>query len=410
VTAPGHPRRVQCQARASEEPGRDSGLRRCAQQERRALPPNLPSVIIGVPTETKDGEARVALTPAGAHVFAKHGHSVLLQAGAGALSGLSDDEYARQGAQIVPTAKAVFDGADLILKVKEPLPPEYPLLRRGQVLFTYLHLASSEELTRALLDSGVIALAYETVQVNGGLPLLLPMSEIAGKLSVQVGAHYLEAQNGGRGVLLGGIPGVPPAEVVVVGGGIVGAHAAGIAAGMGATVTIIDINNQRLRELDALFGGRVVLVYSTPFALERACRFADVLVGAVLVPGARAPRVITEAMVKKMKRGSVIVDVAVDQGGCIETIRPTSHSEPTYELHGVVHYAVPNIPALTPRTATHGLTNATLSYALKIANQGVVDAIRSDPALAKGVNLWEGRIVHPAVAAAFGREAAAIPA
>ena len=367
-------------------------------------------MVVGVPREIKDGEARVALTPAGARALVDEGHAVLVEAGAGAGSGLGDDEYAREGAAVVITASGVFERAELVLKVKEPLPDEYALLRRGQTLFTYLHLASSESLTRALLDAGVIAIAYETVQVDGELPLLFPMSEIAGRLAVQVAAHYLEAQVGGRGVLLGGVPGVPPAEVVVVGGGVVGTYAARVAVGMGAQVTIVDITNRRLRELDELFGGRVVTVYSTPFAIERACRFADVLIGAVLVPGARAPRVITEAMVRQMKPGAVIVDVAVDQGGCCETIRPTSHSDPTYKLHGVVHYAVTNMPALVPRTATHALTNATLSYALRIANQGAAAAVRDDPGLAKGVNLWEGRIVHPAVAEAFGEAPVPLPA
>jgi alanine dehydrogenase len=290
----------------------------------------------------------------------------------------------------------------MILKVKEPLPPEYKLLRPGQILFTYLHLASSRELVRALLNSGVTALGYETVQTDdGSLPLLLPMSEVAGKMSVQIGARLLEAEFGGRGVLLGGVPGVPPAEVVIVGCGVVGANAAKVAIGMGAHVTILDIDHGRLKYLDDVLGGRVITVYANALSVERAAKYADLLVGAVLVPGGAAPKVVTRQMVKQMKSGAVIVDVAVDQGGCVETTRPTSYSNPTYVEYGVIHYAVPNIPAAVPRTSTYALTNATLPWALQIADEGLVRAVRESMALARGVNIAQGKLIHAAVASAF---------
>jgi alanine dehydrogenase len=359
-------------------------------------------MVVGVPKEIKNGEKRVALTPAGVRAFREHGHTVLVETSAGAESRISDADFRRAGAQVVSSAKSLYSRAELVLKVKEPLSPEYGLLRPRQILFTYLHLASSRDLLQALLRSEAIAIGYETVQTDDGqLPLLLPMSEIAGKMSIQIGAHLLEAMNGGRGTLLGGVPGVPPAEVVILGCGTVGTNAAKVAAGMGAHVTILDINHDRLKYLDDVLGANVITVYANAYSIERSATYADLLVGAVLVAGARAPKLLTREMVKKMKPGSVIVDVAVDQGGCVETIRPTSYSRPTYVLHDVLHYAVPNIPAAVPRTATHALTNATLPWALEIADKGLPEALRTSPALGRGVNAAEGQIIHPAVAAAF---------
>jgi alanine dehydrogenase len=360
-------------------------------------------MLVGVPREIKDGENRVAITPAGVSALRHHGHQVLVETAAGEGSGYDDTEYREAGADIAATAAEVFERAQLMLKVKEPLPPEYPRLRKDLVLFTYLHLASSEELTRALLASGITAIGYETVQTDSGtLPLLIPMSEVAGKMAVQVGARYLECDFGGRGTLIGGVPGVPPAEVVIIGCGVVGINAAKVAMGLGAHVTILDADHERLRYLDDIMHGNVITVYSNPYSVGRAARYADLLVGAVLVAGARTPKLVTEDMVRGMKRGSVIVDVAVDQGGCVETIRPTSHSNPVYTLHGVIHYGVPNIPAAVPRTATHALTNATLPYALDLADYGLDEALRRNAALRRGLNLRAGRVIHPAVAAAFG--------
>ena len=364
-------------------------------------------MLVGVPREIKDGENRVAITPAGVSALRHHGHQVLVETGAGEGSGYGDAEYHDAGADIAATAAEVFERAQLMLKVKEPLPPEYPLLRKDLVLFTYLHLASSEELTRSLLAAGITAIGYETVQTDSGsLPLLIPMSEVAGKMAVQVGARYLECDFGGRGTLLGGVPGVPPAEVVIIGCGVVGINAAKVAMGLGAHVTILDVDHERLRYLDDIMHGNVITVYSNPYSVGRAARYADLLVGAVLVAGARAPKLVTEDMVRGMKRGAVIVDVAVDQGGCVETIRPTSHSNPVYTLHGVIHYGVPNIPAAVPRTATHALTNATLPYALDLADYGLDEALRRNAALRRGLNLRAGRVMHPAVAAAFGMQGA----
>ena len=359
-------------------------------------------MVIGVPKEIKDGEQRVASSPAGVRAFCEHGHTVLVQAGAGTGSRIPDAEFRSAGARIIRSAADVFARAELILKVKEPLPPEHQFLRPAKVLFTYLHLASSRELTRAVLDSGVIAIGYETVQTDAGvLPLLVPMSEIAGKMSAQIGARLLEAEFGGRGTLLGGVPGVPPAEVVIVGCGIVGMNAAKVAIGMGAHVTILDINHDRLKYLDDVLGGRVITVYANAYSIERAVKYADLLIGAVLVPGGAAPRVVTRKMVKEMKSGAVIVDVAVDQGGCVETTRPTSHSHPTYLQYGIVHYCVPNIPGAVPRSSTYALTNATLPWALEIADKGLPRALAENKALARGVNIARGKLVHPAVASAF---------
>jgi len=360
-------------------------------------------MIVGVPREIKDGENRVGMTPAGALTLTRRGHRVLVETGAGLASGMADEHYAAAGAEVAPDADTVWAQADLVVKVKEPLPGEFPRMREGQTLFTYLHLASAREVTEALLASRVTAIGYETVQTDsGGLPLLVPMSEIAGKMSVQVGAHYLEAGNGGRGVLLGGVPGVPPAEVVVLGGGVVGVNAVKVAMGMGAHVTVLDINHDRLRHLDDLMQGRLTTVYSNPLTVERAVGYADLVIGAVLVTGARAPRLVTAAMVKEMRPGAVIVDVSVDQGGCVETIRPTSHSQPTYTVDGVIHYAVPNIPAAVPRTATHALTNATLPYVVQLAEMGPEHAARQNREIARGINVAQGMVVHPAVAQAFG--------
>ena len=359
-------------------------------------------MVIGVPREIKDGERRVATSPAGVRAFCDHGHDVLVEAGAGEGSHLSDHEFRDAGARIVRKASDLYRRADMILKVKEPLPPEYDLFREGQILFTYLHLASSRQLADALRRSDMVALGYETVQTpSRELPLLVPMSEIAGKMSIQIGARLLEVEGGGRGTLLGGVPGVPPAEVVIIGCGIVGTNAAKVAIGMGAHVTILDINHDRLKYLDDVLGGRVITVYANAYSVERAAGYADLVIGAVLVPGAAAPTIMTRKMVRGMKRRAVIVDVAVDQGGCIETIRPTSYSDPTYILHEVVHYAVPNIPAAVPRSSTHALTNATLPWALEIADKGISRAISENTSLAKGVNIARGEIVHPAVAEAF---------
>ncbi|WP_227764758.1 alanine dehydrogenase [Zhaonella formicivorans] len=356
-------------------------------------------MIIGVPKEIKDNENRVALTPAGAKALVSRGHQVLVQMGAGQGSGFADVQYSEAGAELVAAPEEVFRRAEMIMKVKEPLPPEYDYFKPGQLLFTYLHLAPEKELTAALLAKEVTGIAYETIQLpNGSLPLLTPMSEVAGRMSVQIGAQFLEKAYGGKGVLLGGVPGVPAAEVVIIGGGVVGLNAAKMAVGLGAQVTIVDINPERLRYLDDIFAGRVKTVVSNYYTIAEAVEKADLLIGAVLLPGKRAPHLVSEEMVQKMQPGSVIVDVAIDQGGCIETIdRVTTHSNPTYVKHGVVHYAVANIPGIVPRTSTFALTNCTLPYALKLADYGL-DAIRADASLAKGVNVYRGKVTYEAVA------------
>ncbi len=359
-------------------------------------------MIVGVPREIKPGEQRVALTPAGARAFAEAGHRVLVERGAGAGSGIRDEDYAAVGAALA-AVDDVWQHAELILKVKEPLPAESPRLRPGQILFTYLHLAPAPELARALRDSQAIAIAYETVQrADGSLPLLTPMSEVAGRLAVQEGAFYLGRAHGGRGILLAGVPGVPRGNVVVVGAGTAGLNAARAAVGLGADVSILDVSLDRLRHVDDLFRGHVVTLVSNSFNLEQVTRRADLLIGAVLVAGARAPRLVTKDMVASMKDGAVIVDISVDQGGCVETIRPTTLLDPVYVVSGVVHYGVANMPALVPRTSTFALTNATLPYALELAAKGAVGTARENPALAKGINIWRGRTVHPAVAEAIG--------
>ncbi|MFO7917251.1 MAG: alanine dehydrogenase [Anaerolineae bacterium] len=362
-------------------------------------------MIVGVPTEIKDSENRVSLTPEGAEALAHDGHHVLVQAGAGAGSGFSDEAYVESGAQILDSAEEVYEAAEMILKVKEPLPSEYSLLRSGLLLFTYLHLAADPSLTERLLEAKVTAIGYETVQrEDGTLPLLVPMSEIAGKMAVQIGAHYLEAPQGGRGVLLGGVPGVLSGSVVILGGGTVGSNAAEVALGLGARVTVIDIDLGRLRYLSQVMHGSLNTIASHRRNIIEAVRRAELVIGAVLIPGARAPILVSEALVGEMAPGSVIIDVAVDQGGCIETSEPTSHSEPTYTVHDVVHYAVPNMPGAVPRTSTYALSNATLPYITKLANLGVEKALVQDPALRRGVNTMEGHVTHEAVAKAFDLE------
>ena len=357
-------------------------------------------MLIGVLKEIKPNEDRVAVTPAGVKALTGAGHRVLIESGAGLGSGISDEVYASAGAELLREPSEIYSRAEMILKVKEPLPQEYSLMREGQILFTYLHLASDKSLTIALLEKKIIAVAYETVQLDSGLlPLLTPMSEIAGKMAVQLGAHYLEKPYGGRGVLLGGVPGVPAADVVIIGAGTVGASAAKVAIGMGAQVSIIDRNLDRLRILDDLYGGRIKTFASNPAHLEQSTRYADLLIGAVLVVGARTPKIVSEEMVKKMKKGSVIIDVAVDQGGSIETIdRVTTHADPIYEKHGVIHYAVSNMPGAVARTSTFALTNATLPYALELANNGCEKAALNNRALARGVNTYRGMLTCRAVA------------
>jgi len=365
-------------------------------------------MLIGVPTEIKNNEFRVAATPAGVAELTLHGHEVLVQAGAGDGSSFPDDEYVAAGATVVPTAAEVWSRAEMIMKVKEPVASEYASIRPGQVLFTYLHLAADRPLTDALIDSGATAIAYETVQLpDRSLPLLSPMSEIAGRLSAQVGANHLMRTKGGRGLLLGGVPGTPKGRVVVIGGGVAGEHAATMALGMGADVTVFDISLPRLRALDARFDGRVTTLRSSAHAIASALRDADLVIGSVLIPGASAPKLVTDAMVADMQPGSVLVDIAIDQGGCFEGSHPTTHDDPTFTVHDSVYYCVANMPGAVPRTSTISLTNATLPYAVAIANQGWEAATSADPALALGVNVHAGQVVNEAVAAAHGLVAAA---
>lgn len=355
---------------------------------------------IGLPKEIKDQEFRVGLTPASVQALCQKGHQVVVELGAGAGSGFTDEAYMRAGATLV-SDPAIAWAQSMVVKVKEPQPSEYRYFRPDLILFTYLHLAAERALTEALLQSGIHAIAYETVTTaDGRLPLLTPMSVIAGRLSVQFGARYLERQQGGRGVLLAGVPGVQPGRVVILGGGVVGTEAAKIAVGMGAQVQIIDINVDRLAYLETLFGSRVELLYSTAAQIEAAVPNADLLIGAVLVPGRKAPILVNKRLVAQMRPGSVIIDVAVDQGGCIETLRPTCHSQPTYVESGVVHFGVPNMPGAVPWSATQALNNATLPYVLKLADKGL-DALMTDSALAAGLNVAKGELVHPAIQAAF---------
>jgi len=362
-------------------------------------------MIVGVPKEIKNHEYRVAMVPAGVKSLVDDGHTVLIQASAGEGSGISDGEYAGAGAQIRPTAEAVYAEADMIVKVKEPLPQEYPLLRQDQILFTYLHLAPAPELTKALLDRGVIGIAYETVQLdNGSLPLLTPMSEVAGRLSIQVAAHWLQKENGGSGVLLGGVPGTPPANVAIIGGGTVGVNAAKMALGMGAHVTILDLSLDRLRYLDDVLGGRLTVLASNDLNVEKAVVEADVVVGALLIPGARAKKVVTRSLISRMRKGSVVVDVAIDQGGCVEGAVPTTHQDPVINIDGVTLFCVANMPGCVARTSTFALTNATFPYASKLANLGYQAALKADPALAKGLNVLRGKLVSKAVAEGVGMD------
>ncbi|RUS49069.1 alanine dehydrogenase [Cohnella sp. AR92] len=362
-------------------------------------------MLIGVPKEIKNNENRVGMTPGAVVSYHKAGHRVLVETNAGAGIGFTDQDYRDAGAEVVETAKEAW-AAEMVVKVKEPLPEEYDFFREGLILYTYLHLAPEAELTRALVERKVTAIAYETIQLdNGSLPLLTPMSEVAGRMSIQIGAHFLEKSHGGKGVLMSGVPGVAPAKVAVVGGGIVGTNAARIALGLGADVSILDINADRLRQLDDLFQGRVKTLMSNPHNIAEAVKAADLVVGAVLIPGARAPRLVTEEMVRGMSPGSVIVDVAIDQGGSIETIdRITTHDQPTYVKHGVVHYAVANMPGAVARTSTIALTNVTTPYGLQIASKGYRQAALDNQALARGINAAEGKVTFQAVAEAHGYE------
>ncbi len=360
-------------------------------------------MIIGVPKEIKDHEYRVSITPDGVQTLCQSGHQVLVEPSAGQGSGFSDEDYVKAGARLAASKKRLFEEADMIVKVKEPLLSECPLFRPDQILFTFLHLAALPDLTKALLDAKVTAIAYETTeQEDGSLPMLKPMSEIAGRMAVQIGARYLERAQGGRGVLLGGVPGVAPAKVVVLGAGIVGTAATRIAVGMGAQVTVLNLDLDRLRDLDAHYQGRVVTMATNQAWIDRAVEEADLVIGAVLVRGAKAPKLVSRHVVSRMKPGSVVLDVSVDQGGCFETTRPTTHSEPVYEVEGVLHYCVSNMPGIVPRTATFALTNATLPYIVRIASAGVQHAIRSDPGLGKGVNLTQGTVTYKGVAEAHG--------
>lgn len=361
-------------------------------------------MFIGVPKEIKNHEYRVGLTPSSVRELVAAGHQVQVETNAGTAIGFTDEMYVQAGATIAASADEVFDRAEMIIKVKEPQPSECRKLRKGQILYTYLHLAPDPEQTKLLLESGATCVAYETVtDIHGGLPLLAPMSEVAGRMSIQAGAHHLEKAQGGLGTLLGGVPGVAPAEVLVIGGGVVGTHAARMAAGLGANVTILDRSLPRLRQLDAEFGGRINCVYSTFDAIDSYSRTADLVIGAVLIPGAAAPKLLTREMIGNMKKGAVIVDVAIDQGGCFETSKATTHQEPTYEVDGVIHYCVANMPGGVARTSTMALNNATLPYALKLANKGL-QALKDDACLMEGLNVHEGKVTYKAVAEALGYE------
>jgi alanine dehydrogenase len=362
-------------------------------------------MIIGVAKEIKDHETRVGLTPGGASALTENGHKVLVETGAGLGSSIPDIEYEEAGAEIVPNAADLWGRCELVVKVKEPQPAEVQFFRPGLILFTYLHLAPLPGLTQALVEKRVNSVAYETIrEKDGSLPLLTPMSEVAGRMSVQVGAQYLEAPNGGRGILLGGIPGVSAANVVILGGGIVGHNAAKIAVGLGAHVTIIDKNLQRLRELDDIYNSYLVTLASNPYTVREALRLADLVIGAVLIPGASAPKLVKREMITMMKKGSVVVDVAIDQGGCFETSHATTHSDPTYYVDEVLHYCVSNMPAAVPHTSTYGLTNATFPYLMDLANKGLERACADSPAIAEGVNTYQGHIVYPAVAESQSRD------
>ena len=365
-------------------------------------------MIIGVPKEIKTLEFRVALTPAGVRELVKNGHQVLIESGVGLGSSISDSQYQSEGAEIVPSANDVWQRADMVMKVKEPLPSEYPLMREGQILFTYLHLAASKECTDALIAAKNIAIAYETVEVNGQLPLLAPMSEVAGRLSTQVGATALQKANGGRGVLLGGVPGVRPGKVVVIGGGVAGLNAAVMARGLGADVTILDRSTARLQQIDSLYNGTIKTLMSNDHAIEQEVTEADLIIGAVLIHGAKAPKLVSNDLVSKMKSGSVLVDIAIDQGGCFADSKPTTHADPTYQVHDSIFYCVANMPGAVPVTSTYALTNATLPYAVAIANLGWKGALKQDADLAKGLNVCEGKVTYEAVAKAHGYQFSSI--
>jgi alanine dehydrogenase len=368
-------------------------------------------MLIGVPKEVKDHESRVGIVPSGVKALVDAGHRVIVETNAGALSSMPDEDYKQAGAEIAGAAADVWRRADMVVKVKEPVAKEYQYFREDLVLFTYLHLAPLPALTETLLKKKVTGIAYETIRDrNNNLPLLTPMSEVAGRMSVQVGATYLEKERGGRGVLLGGVPGVPPAQVTVIGGGIVGTNAAKIALGMGAIVTMIDVNLNRLREIDDIFGGRVYTLASNAYHIARSAAHADLVIGGVLIPGASAPKLVTRPMVAQMKKGAVIVDVAIDQGGCIETAHPTTHSDPAYTVDGVVHYCVTNMPAAVPHTSTLALTNATFPYVMKLAHMGPATAIKSDNGIREGVNTFRGYVTYAAVAESQNRAAKEVTA
>ncbi|WP_050184347.1 alanine dehydrogenase [Domibacillus robiginosus] len=362
-------------------------------------------MLIGIPAEIKNNENRVAITPSGVASLVAAGHQVIIEKGAGLGSGFTDEEYEQYGAQVLDSAKDVWSRAEMVMKVKEPLASEYQYFRKDLLLFTYLHLAAEPELTKALVDSGVTGIAYETVTAGGTLPLLSPMSEVAGRMSTQIGAQFLEKNNGGKGVLLGGVPGVKRSRVTIIGGGMVGTNAARIAVGLGADVTIIDLSADRLRQIEEIFGASVQTLMSNPLNIAESVKESDLVIGAVLIPGAKAPKLVTEEMVKSMSPGSVIVDVAIDQGGIFETVdRITTHTNPTYEKHEVVHYAVANMPGAVPRTSTIALTNVTVPYALQIANKGFEQAIKQSTALESGVNTYGGYVTFEAVARDLGYE------
>ena len=365
-------------------------------------------MLVGVPKEIKTDEYRVAMIPVGVEELTRAGHKVLIQSGAGQGSGISDEQYAHNGAQIVVEPAEIWRRSDLIVKVKEPVPQEWPLLRDGQIVFTYFHFAADEALTKAVMKSGVTAIAYETIRdARGNLPLLTPMSEVAGRMSIQEGAKYLERPCEGRGILLGGVPGVLPANVVILGGGIVGANAAKVAAGLGANVTILDINLDRLRYLDDVMPKNVTTLFSDRHNIVDSLNRADLLIGAILIPGAKAPHLVMKDDLKRMPPGAVLLDVAIDQGGCIETSRPTTHGKPTYIVNDVIHYCVTNMPGAVGRTSTYALTNVTLPYVLQLAKKGYEQAVRENAALAEGVNIRRGQVTNPAVAATFGMECVA---
>lgn len=362
-------------------------------------------MIIGVPKEIKILENRVGMTEAGVRQLVNEGHTVYVENDAGVGSGITNEQYEKAGAKILPTKKEVYAKADMIVKVKEPLPDEYDLMKENQILYTYLHLAAEPKLTKVLCERKVKAVAYETIQANdGSLPLLTPMSEVAGRMATQVGAFYLQKNNGGKGILMGGVTGVKPAKVTIIGGGVVGTNAAKMAVGLGASVTILDVNTRRLEYLDDVFQGRLMTLFSNVKNIEESVRESDLVVGAVLITGQKAPTLVTKEMISSMSKGSVVVDVAVDQGGCIETCRPTSHQNPTYEVDGVIHYCVPNMPGVVPRTSTYALTNVTLKYASMLAAMGVEDALAKDKALAKGLNVYDGYVCYEPVARDLGME------